>query len=149
MGRNVGVAGSRDSAELINPKSLQNLAKGRIGRKSRPCVKVNALSFGLMLQYLVEHPHTSFQELADHSGLHYITVGDWVRVWHKLKLVHISGWDPDSLGRPNVKLYSFGPGPDVKRMRKSDAQKARDYRIRKKRNVLQNVWHRLEVAADA
>jgi hypothetical protein len=130
---------------LPHPNSLANLKKGHDWTKRRPAVKVNALSFGLMLQYLMEHPNTGIQELADHAGLHYMTVGLWMRSWHTIGLIHLSGWDKDTYGRPNIRLFTFGPGQDAKRPRKSGAEIARDYRAKKKARALQDVWVRKKV----
>ena len=130
---------------MVHQNSLANLAKGHDWSKRRPAVKVNALSFGLMLQYLIEHPNSGLQELADHAGLHYMTVGTWTRAWHQLKLIHISGWDKDSYGRPNVRLFTFGPGTDAKRPRQTDAQIARRYRANKKARALQDHWNGIKV----
>jgi hypothetical protein len=122
-----------------HPNSLANLKKGHDWTKRGPAVKVNALSFGLMLKYMIEHPNCNNHEIAEHTGLHYGTVGKWLRAWHKLGIVHISAWDNNAYGRPRIKLYTFGAGKDVKPRIKSSREIARDYRARRKLREMHNA----------
>jgi hypothetical protein len=128
-----------------HPNSLANLKKGHDWTKRGPAVKVNALSFGLMLKYMIEHPNCSNHEIAEHTGLHFGTAGKWLRAWHKLGIVHISAWDNNAYGRPRIKLYTFGAGKDVKPAIKSRKDIARSYRARRKaRELHQAVTGRIE-----
>jgi len=116
----------------MHPNSLKNIENGGHKPGRRKTIKVNALAFGLMLQYLMEHEHATIAELAEHSGLHPQTVKTWLCEWHRMNLVHICGWDRNSYGRPTIIVYKFGPGKDKAKPKKSQAERARTWRANKK-----------------
>jgi hypothetical protein len=106
----------------------------------KPIVKVNALSYGIMLRYFIDHGHATIKELADESGLHPQTVKDWLAIWHnRLKLIHIGGWERNAYGRPTVIVYHWGEGKDAPRPKKSMAERARTWRANKKLKALQKA----------
>lgn len=121
-----------------HPNSLKNLdLRHRPGRKKT--VKVNALSFGLMLQYLMQHGHATLAELAEHTGLHPQTVKTWIAEWHRLNVVHVCEWERNSYGRPTIMVYKLGEGRDKPRPKKSQAERARTWRANKKIRDLQRA----------
>lgn len=110
--------------------------KKQLGRK----LKIGAISYASLMQRLVSD-HATLHELCDHTGLHMQTIRDYVEALHKARLVHITAWMPDILGRDQTPVYSWGVGVDKKRANKSVTQRQRDYRERKKKLALQAVWN--------
>lgn len=54
-------------------------------------------------------------EIAEHTGLHRLTVGRVQYAMHQRGVTHICGWGPDSMGRLVQPLYKIGRGRDVPR----------------------------------
>ena len=69
-------------------------------------------------------------DLAAATGMHYATVLFYTRELHVQKRVYICGYEHDTAGRDNVKLYKLGQGTDAKRRKVSEAAKAKAYRAR-------------------
>lgn len=51
-------------------------------------------------------------EIAEHTGLHRLTVGRLQLALHRRGAAHICGWGPDSIGRLVQPLYKVGRGKD-------------------------------------
>lgn len=77
-------------------------------------VKLNAVMFAEMLGELLEGPCTA-KDLADHTGMHILTVQRSLRPMHRRKLVHISGYEQDASGRWVIRVFKWGIGSDAKR----------------------------------
>lgn len=99
--------------------------------KQRKQVKVNAMSYGLLVRYMLEGEHTC-HELAGLTGLHYLTVLQYARELHAAKAAHICRWEKDSRGRDALKVYKIGRGKDAKRTRMPETERTRNYRARKR-----------------
>ena len=91
-------------------------------RKGRRVLKVNAMSYAKLLRLLMDGGYT-LQELADETGLHYLTVCDYTTAMYKEKVLHIAGWAPDARGRVCCKVYKLGEGKDAKRNPLTKAQR--------------------------
>lgn len=89
---------------------------------SRPQVKVNAMSYAIMLRNMVDGVFTC-RELAEITGLNVLTVYQYTREMHKQGAVHIAHYEPDSRGRHNIKVFRLGVGQDAKRPKMTGAQK--------------------------
>ena len=98
--------------------------------RGRKIVKVNALSFAQLVKFMREGVH-SCEELADLTGLHYLTVLQYSRELHLAGEAHISSWVKDSRGRDAIKVYQLGPGADAPRHRKTAVERSAAYRKRK------------------
>lgn len=94
-------------------------------------IKVNAMSQAQLVKLLLDGTHTCY-ELAEASGLHYITVLHYCRELHKAGAAHIAMWEKDSRGRDLLKVYKLGQGKDAKRRRMTSAERQRKYREKKK-----------------
>ena len=68
------------------------------------------------------------EELAEHVGLHYVTVLQYTRELHRAKAVHIVTWEPDSRGRHVKKVFKLGPGRDAVRSKLTAAQRTARHR---------------------
>ena len=98
----------------------------------RKQVKIGALTYAKMLAAMIPGDLTC-QELAEETGLHYVTVLQYTREIHAAGAAHIVRYEPDTRGRHNVKIYKLGPGTDAKRKKLTGAE--RQARVRDKRKA--------------
>ena len=102
----------------------------------RVVVKINAMSYAKLVAALIQCPAT-VQELADETGLHHLTVSIHVRALYKEGVVRIGGWDHDSMGRQQIKVWAWGKGEDApKRAPQTNAQINRRTRARRKQREM-------------
>lgn len=99
--------------------------------KGKRQVKVNAMAFAQLVKLLLEGTYTC-TELAEMTGLHYVTVLHYTREMHRAGAVHIAAWEKDNRGRDLAKIYKLGEGNDKKRQRKTQAERQIAYRAKKK-----------------
>ena len=99
--------------------------------KGRRIVKINAFTQAKLIEAMIDGVYNC-QELAEITGLHYVTVLHYTRELHRAKAAHISGWDKDSRGRDVVKIYRIGRGKDAKREKLTGAQRQARTREKKK-----------------
>lgn len=96
--------------------------------------KINAIAQAQLIKLLLEGIYTC-QQLADETGLHYVTVLQYTRELHRFGAAHISHWEKDSRGRDVLKVYKLGNGKDAKRQKLSGAE--RQARTRQKRKAVE------------
>ena len=70
-------------------------------------------------------------ELAEETGLHYVTVRDYCKELHKVRAVHIARFEPDAHGRHTIKVYKLGSGHDARRIRMTGAQRQARSRLKR------------------
>lgn len=99
--------------------------------KGKRQIKVNAMAFAQLVKLLLEGTYTC-TELAEMTGLHYVTVLHYTREMHRAGAVHIGSWEKDNRGRDLAKIYKLGEGNDKKRQRKTQAERQIAYRAKKK-----------------
>lgn len=99
----------------------------------RKQIKVGALTYAQLVLHMLEGVHNC-QELADLTGLHYVTVLQYARELHAAGAAHICAWEKDGRGRDSIKVYKIGAGKDKKRERMTLAE--RQARQRGKRNAI-------------
>ncbi len=107
-------------------------------QKGKRMIKINAITQAHLIKLLLEGTYTC-QELANETGLHYVTVLQYTRELHRAGAAHISGWEKDPRGRDLAKIYKLGEGNDKRRHRKSDAEKQVAYRAKKKQIKLMEM----------
>jgi len=91
-------------------------------------VKINALTQARLVRLLIDGERDC-RELAEETGLHYVTVLHYCRELHKAGAVHICAWHQDVRGLETLRIYKIGVGKDVKPRRKlSDVERQRRYR---------------------
>lgn len=100
--------------------------------------KINHITL-LKLVKALEDGTMSCAELAEETGLHYVTVLDFCRTAHRYRMVHIAMWEKDSRGRPMVKIYKWGNGRNAKRESKPGAERSAAYRAKKKQQQFVNL----------
>lgn len=96
-------------------------------------IKINAVLQAQLIKLMLEGTY-SCQELADETGLHYVTVLTYTRELHRAGAAHISMWEKDDRGRDIIKIYKIGVGKDAKRYRSTSAERQR--RLREKRKAM-------------
>lgn len=75
----------------------------------------------------------SLADAAELAAMNEPAVSGWLSALHKVKLVHIAGWAPDSRGYMTIALYAWNPGaPDVPCPAKPVAQRVREFKARQR-----------------
>jgi hypothetical protein len=116
--------------------------------KGRRIVKINALTQAKLIEAMLDGVYNC-QELAEITGLHYVTVLHYTRELHRAKAAHISGWDKDSRGRDVVKIYRIGRGKDAKREKLTSAQRQARHREKKKAQEVAKIMMGMSHATHA
>lgn len=99
--------------------------------KKKRLTKMNAVTQAILIKLLLDGTRTC-QQLADETGLHYVTVLQYTRELHRFKAAHITTWEKDSRGRDALKVYKLGFGRDAKRTKLTAAERQRTYKARKR-----------------
>ena len=102
--------------------------------KGKKIIKINAISQAQLIKAMLDGVYTC-TELAEVTGLHYVTVLQYTRELHAAGAAHICMWEKDIHGRDAIKVYKIGEGKDAKRQKLSAAQ--RQARSRSKRNNIE------------
>jgi len=98
--------------------------------KGKRIVKINTITQAHLIKLLLEGIYTC-QELADETGLHYVTVLQYTRELHRVGAAHICAWEKDVLGRDLLKVYKLGEGKDARRKKLTMAQRQARYRAKR------------------
>lgn len=109
--------------------------------------KVNHETYALVLKELLAGPCT-VAELEAVSGLHHVTMLDFMRVLRRHGVVHIVAWEPDALGRDVFAVFALGKGTDAKRRKMTPAERSEAYRVRKTNKLLISCTTKGECNAD-
>ena len=95
-------------------------------------MKVNAHSFALMMHCL-SFDDPSRSEIVEATGLHPVTVGEYLRALKRAKVIHVSSWDGDAKGAMTIARYRIGNRVDAKKPPPTTAvQRQQAHRERKK-----------------
>ncbi len=94
-------------------------------------VKVNAMSFAKMMRCLLDGPST-IRDVMHETGLHYVTVREYLAALHREEVIHICAWDRDSRNVPTIKVYALGEKTDAARPRQTAGERQARYRNRKR-----------------
>ena len=114
--------------------------------KGRRIVKINAFTQAKLIEAMLDGVYNC-QELAEITGLHYVTVLHYTRELHRAKAAHISGWDKDSRGRDVVKIYRIGRGKDAKREKLTAVQRQARHREKKKAQEVAKIMMKMSHAS--
>jgi hypothetical protein len=104
-------------------------------KKQNRMIKMGAISYAKLIKAMMTGDKTC-QELADITGLHYVTVLQYTRELHREGAAHIVMWGQDRMQRDSLKIYKLGTGFDAKRFRLSDRERQRRYRARQKMGIV-------------
>lgn len=94
-------------------------------------IKITAITQAQLIKLLLEGDMTC-RELAEETGLHYVTVLHYTRELYLAKAAHITRWEQDSLGRDLIKVYKLGPGKDAKRRKLTAVERSLAYRTKQR-----------------
>ncbi len=104
--------------------------------------KVNQETYALVFKALLKEPQ-SLDSLEELTGLHRVTLYRLFRTLKKHKVVHVSDWEQDRMGRDMFPVFTLGAGKDKPKFRMSRTEIARRYREKQKRKattaVLDNI----------
>ena len=92
--------------------------------------KINAIAQARLIRCLLDAP-MNCTELAEETGLHYVTVLAYCRELHRAGAAHIAAWEPDRRGRDVTKVYRLGAGRDAKRRKLTTAERQANMRARR------------------
>lgn len=96
-------------------------------------------TFASILEEFLSGPATA-TALVQASGMTHRYVNRLLRAMYARKIIHISGYERDALGRSGTKVYALGAGKDAKKQAKSRVEMNRDYRNkRRSRDLLQGT----------
>ena len=105
---------------------------------TRQVVRVNALAFANLIRALLDGTMTR-AEIVEYTGLHYNTVGDYLRELHRVGATHIVMWENNTRGHAVHPVYKLGRGSNVKQPRLTPSQ--RQARWRSKQRALSDPRH--------
>lgn len=92
--------------------------------------KVNQDMYGRLFRMLLDDPCTA-HELSSETGMHIVTAQALMRTLKKYKVVHVSAWEADRLGRDVTPVYKLGAGKDKARHRFTAAERMARLRAKK------------------
>ncbi|CAB4241025.1 hypothetical protein UFOVP56_52 [uncultured Caudovirales phage] len=92
-------------------------------------VKMGAISYAAMAKMMIEGDY-SCMEIAEETGLHYVTVLQYTRELHRAGAAYVHHWDKDRMGRDTVRIYKLGVGKDKPRSRMSSAERCARHRVK-------------------
>lgn len=97
-------------------------------------MKVNAMAFSDLMHALVYGGGTA-QQLSERTGIHYVTMLEYLRQLHKRRVIVISGWRKDINGHGLTRVWTirsaFRTEDEPRPKAKSRAEIAAAYRQRK------------------
>ena len=108
-------------------------------------VKVNAMSFALLVKEMHRGIYTC-EELAELSGLHYVTVLNYTRAMHRAGAAYIGAWKMNKRRQYTLKIYKIGDSRDFEKPRPAMTPAQRTYRYRMKKQRIKQ--RRVELGLD-
>jgi hypothetical protein len=91
------------------------------------CRKVNQDMYAQIFKLLTERPVTA-HDISEKVGMHIVNAQGLMRTFKRHGVVHICSWRQDTRGRDATPVYELGEGFDKPRRKKTDSQRAREYR---------------------
>jgi predicted ArsR family transcriptional regulator len=96
--------------------------------KGKKIIKINAICQAQLIKLLLDGVYTC-HELAEQTGLHYVTVLQYTRELHSAGAAYICAWEKDGRGRDVIKIYKIGEGKDAKRKKMTSAERQAKSRL--------------------
>ena len=104
--------------------------------KGKRVIKINAITYAQLIKLMLDGLYTC-QELAEQTGLHYVTVLQYTRELHRAGAAHIFDYEQDGYGRDGQRIYKLGKGKDKPRRKLTTNERQRAYRARKAARLTQ------------
>jgi predicted ArsR family transcriptional regulator len=101
--------------------------------KGKRVIKINSLTQAKLIRLMLDGD-LNCEELAEETGLHYVTVLQYARELHRAGAAFIHHWEKDTRGRDVIKVYKIGQGKDAKRQRMTAGE--RQARVRKRKQMM-------------
>jgi hypothetical protein len=94
------------------------------------------MSFALLVKEMLAGEYTC-EELAERTGLHYVTVLNYTRAMHKAKAAHICAWRMNEKRQYVLKVYGIGEMQDARKPRAAmtPAQRQLKYRMKHAKTI--------------
>ena len=108
----------------------------------RQIIKVSAITYARLIEAMIDGDLTC-RELAEETGLHYVTVLQYVRELHKVGAVHVAYYELDNRGRATTRVFKLGRGKDAKRAPKTSAQRQQQSRKLRREAKLLGLFDRV------
>lgn len=108
--------------------------------------KVNQTAYALIFKELLEGP-ISAHEAAELTGLYVQTTNNLFKCFKRHKIVFISSWEVDNLGRDRIPVYQIGNKPDKKRRAMTSAERSARYKAKQRSLNLINLTTSKEEAS--
>lgn len=102
---------------------------------------VTTIALAKTIKLLLTHQAITVATIAAETGVHETTASRLVHALHHERVIYISGWVEDTLGRDQTPLYTFGDYADAPRRKKSGAQRSREYRAARRAEKLKLKGH--------
>ena len=74
----------------------------------------------------------TFRELAEETGLNYLTVCRYVSVLHQVGTCYVSGYEPDGRGAFTIRRFKLGSEPDAPTIVRTRVERQREQRKRER-----------------
>lgn len=97
------------------------MLKAKVLPKPRP-IKTGVLSVAKMVRRLMDDSQTVYT-LADHTGLHPVTVRRFMKAMIKERAAHVCAWERDARGRECTPVYTLGEGRQAPRKKMTAAER--------------------------
>lgn len=95
---------------------------------------MTATAYATVMRCLMDG--ATLAEMVEESGLYFNTIAKLLRVMHRQHTVHISAWEPDTIGRQTVRVWKFGEKVDAKKPRKTMKQRNAEQYAKKQQIAL-------------
>jgi len=109
-------------------------------------IKVNAMSFALLVKEMLAGEFTC-EELAERTGLHYVTVLRYTREMHRAGSAYIRAWRMNERKQYVLKVYGIGDREDARKPRAAMTSAQRQLKYRAKVRRRQDVQSRSQAIA--
>jgi transcriptional regulator with XRE-family HTH domain len=107
-------------------------------RKGVKQIKINALSFAKLTALMLDGGLTR-KEMAEETGLHYVTILRYCRGLRKEGILRIDGWRTDAYGRMNVATYKLVPARTRRRPSRPSVRLVRTTRPEEDEEMIQRM----------
>lgn len=98
---------------------------------------VTMMALAKSVRYFTTHKRVIVANIVAVTGVHETTASRLLHALHKERVIHISDWLVDSIGRDQTPVYTFGEAPDVPRRKLTGAERTRAYRDRKRASMIE------------
>ena len=100
--------------------------------KGKRIIKMSAITQAHLIKLMLDGELTCM-ELAEETGLHYVTVLQYTRELYLAKACYIHHYEKDRRDRDNARVYKIGVGKDAKRQKLTPVE--RQARVRKRKQM--------------